>query len=209
MIHVLIADDHQIFLDGLRAVLQQEKDIKINAEALNGEQVLAALKFDPSIEILILDIEMPGMSGIEVVSRTRELYPEMKVLMLTSHNKPDLVDQLTSLQVNGYILKNKGIEQLVAAIRAIANGEHYFGQEVMATIIASKKKTGVGNNTRLTKREEEILRLIAREYTSPQIAGELYIAESTVETHRRNMISKLGVKGTLGLVRWAVENGIV
>lgn len=205
MIKIILADDHQIFLDGLQAILKSEKDIKVEAEALNGEQVLAALKH-VTVDILVLDIEMPGMSGIEAAAKVREQYPQVRILMLTMHDKKEFIDQLLKLDVEGYILKNKGTEQLVDALHAISIGGTYFGQEVMAALRPSKGKTVAAGNISLTKRETEVLKLIAKEYTSPEIAKTLFIAESTVETHRRNLISKLNVKGSLGLVRWAVEN---
>lgn len=208
MIKVLLADDHQIFLDGLQAILKGEKDIKVEAEALNGEQVLAALKHF-SVDILVLDIEMPGISGIETAAIVRQQYPQVKILMLTMHDRKEFIDQLLALDVEGYILKNKGIEQLVDALRAISIGGTYFGQEVMAALRPSKAKPMIAGSVSLTKRETEVLKLIAKEYTSPEISKALFIAESTVETHRRNLISKLGVKGSLGLVRWAVEKGYV
>lgn len=207
MIKIILADDHQIFLDGLQAILKGEKDIVVEAEALNGEQVLAALKFS-TVDILVLDIEMPGMSGIEITRKVREKYPEVKILMLTMHDKKDFIDQLLKLDVEGYILKNKGIEQLVQALRDIAKGGTYFGQEVMGALRPMKRKNVSEENVSLTKREEEVLRLIAKAYTSPEISKALFIAESTVETHRRNLIAKLGVKGTKGLVKWAVEKGL-
>lgn len=208
MINVLLADDHQIFLDGLNLILSREKDdIRVVAETLKGSEVLPLVRAHQP-DVVVLDIGMPDLSGIEVAKLLQIEYPKIPVLILTTHDQPDFVDDLLNADVQGYIMKNRGAEQLVKAIHELNAGKTYFGQEIMKVIRDSKRKQEEIKNVKLTKREEEVLRLIAREFTTPEIAEKLYIAASTVETHRRNLIAKFGVKGTLGLVRKAVEMGI-
>lgn len=207
MIKILIADDHQIFLDGLQAILHTEKDIQVVAEALTGNEVLFQLE-NHDVDIAVLDIEMPCRNGIQLSEIIREKYPAVKVLILTMHDQPQYIEQLLLHDVKGYILKNKGSEQLVLALKTIARGETYFGQELFQTLKQLHQKKKNSGEINLTRREEEILRLIAQAQTTPEIAGKLFIAQSTVETHRRNLIAKLGVKNTLGLVKWAVEKGM-
>lgn len=208
MIKVLLADDHQIFLDGLNLILSRETDsISVVAETLKGSEVINLVRAHQP-DVVVLDIGMPDMSGIEVAKQMRIEFPRIPVLILTTSDRKDYVEELFSAEVEGYIMKNKGAEQLVKAIRELAAGKTYFGQEIMRIIRDNKRKQEEVNNIRLTKREEEILKLIAREFTTPEIAEKLFIAPSTVETHRRNLIAKLGVKGTLGLVRKAVEMGL-
>ncbi|MCU0434560.1 MAG: response regulator transcription factor [Bacteroidia bacterium] len=209
MIRIIIADDHKMFIDGLSDVLKSlaGDSISIVAETNNGNEVLPLVRIHKP-EVLVLDIGMPGLTGIEVAKLMREEFPQIPVLILTYSDQPDHVEELMNSEVAGYILKTRGAEQLVMAIKELAAGRIYFSQEIMGVIRSSKRKKEEIKSVKLTKREEEILRLIAREFTTPEIADKLFIAASTVETHRRNLIAKLGVKGTLGLVRKAVEMGL-
>ncbi|MCA6364225.1 MAG: response regulator transcription factor [Bacteroidetes bacterium] len=209
MIRLIIADDHKMFIDGLNDVLKSlaGDSISIVAEANNGNEVLPLVRAHMP-DVLVLDIGMPGISGIEVAKLMRIEFPDIPILIVTYSDQSEHVDELIDVGVSGYILKTRGAEQLVLAIKELAAGRIYFSQEIMAVIRSSKRKKEEIKNVKLTRREEEILRLIARECTTPEIAEKLFIAASTVETHRRNLIAKLGVKGTLGLVRKAVEMGL-
>ena len=207
IIRILLADDHQIFLDGLRAILKAEQEIRVVAEARSGTEVIEMLD-KHLIDIVVLDIEMPpGINGIETAAMIRQRFPHVRVLMLTMHDKEELIEKLLKIPVDGYILKNKGAEQLVEAIHRLDSGRTFFSSEIMETLVKARKKPALRDEIKLTPREEEVLRLIANEFTTPEIADKLCIAQSTVETHRRNLIGKLQVKNTLGLVRWAVEKG--
>ncbi len=207
-IKVIIADDHQIVIDGLKSLLAQEENIEVVGEALNGEEVLDILK-DLDVDVAILDIEMPLLSGIEVTKIIKENFPSMKVLILSMYNTEKFVHNVIEIGADGYILKNKGKEELVLAIKYIMKGDEYFGREVEKTFRQSqKKKNDELKNVKLTKREIEVLRLIAIGDTTPIISDKLCIAHSTVETHRRNLIEKTNVRGgSKGLVKYAYENG--
>lgn len=207
-VKVVIADDHQIVIDGLKSLLDKEDSIEVVGEALNGKDVLAIIE-KAEVDLVVLDIEMPLLSGIEVTKIIKEKYPTIKVLILSMYNTEKFVRSVIEIGADGYILKNKGKEELVLAIKYIADGEEYFGREVEKTFRTSqRKKDDELKNVKLTKREIEVLKLIATGKTTPKISEQLYIAHSTVETHRRNLIEKTGVDGgSKGLVRYAFENG--
>lgn len=206
-VKILIVDDHQIFLDGLQAILKNERDIEVVAEARSGNNALTLLK-EHRIDIVVMDVEMDDKDGIETATEIRMTYPHIKILMLTMHDRGEIIDKLISIPVEGFILKYKGAEQLVEAIRKLSSGRTHIGHEITEELIRYRRGKSKNEDVKLTPREIEVLRLIASEYTTPEISGLLHIAQSTVETHRRNLIGKLGVKSTLGLVKWAVENGI-
>ena len=209
MIQVVIADDHQIVLDGLKSLLRYEKDIKVIGEALNGIKLLELLKTQQA-DIAVIDIDMPLMNGIETTKEIRARYPAIKILILSMYNDNNYISRLIESGASGYILKNKGKEELVSAIRKIAEGGQYLGDAVIKTLMdemQKPKKNIDDNKVPLTKREKEVLILIANGKTTPIIADKLCIANSTVETHRRNLIDKLGVANSKELIKFAFENG--
>lgn len=208
-IKVVLADDHQIVIDGLKSLLKEEDKIQVVGEALNGEEVLRIIK-EVAVDVVVLDIEMPKLSGVEVTKTIKKDFPNIKILILSMYNNERFVQSLIELNVDGYILKNKGKEELVLAIKCIAEGEEYFGREVNKTYRASqKRKSKVEQKIRLTKREKEVLKYIAEGYTTPMISEALFIADSTVETHRRNLIEKTNVPNSKALIRYAIDNGLV
>lgn len=209
-VKVVIADDHQIVIDGLKSLLNQEESIEIVGEAQNGQEILSILE-KTEVDLAVLDIEMPLLSGIETTKIIKEKYSNVKVLILSMYNTEKFVRSVIEIGADGYILKNKGKEELVLAIKYIVNGEEYFGREVEKIFRTSqRKKDDESKNIKLTKREIEVLKLIAMGKTTPIISEELHIAHSTVETHRRNLIEKTGVNGgSKGLVRYAFEKGYV
>ena len=206
MIHILIADDHEIVVEGLRSLLKNETNIKIVGEANNGKDVLPILdKYE--VHVAVLDISMPKMDGVELTSYMRKNYPDVKILILTMHNEIGFIRRIIEAGAHGYILKNKGKEELVKAINTLHNGSEYLGTEVTNTLFSSIRNNNVYGEIKLTKREKEVLKLIANSYTTPKISEKLHIAPSTVETHRRNLIEKTGAENSKGLVRFAIENG--
>lgn len=212
-IKVIIADDHTIVLDGLEALIKTTDDIKVIGRAHNGHHALQILDLNqPDVDVVVLDIDMPVMDGLEATRKIKDAYPDIKVLILTMHNKESFIKEIITIGASGYILKNRGSNELLSAIRAVYNGGEYFGKSVTDTLIQSiqnQKKVAQQITTKLTKRETEVLRLIGAGLTTKKISGTLNIADSTVETHRRNLIDKLGVGSTKGLVRYAVEHDIL
>ena len=209
-IRVIIADDHQIIIDGLKSLLIGQDSIEVVGEALDGEGALRVIK-DNHVDVAILDIQMPVLSGIEVTKIIKGKYPNTKVLILSMFNTDKYVQSVIDIGADGYILKNKGKEELVLALKCIASGDEYFGREVEKTFRHSqKRKNNELRNVKLTKREIQVLKLIAMGDTTPIISEKLFIAHSTVETHRRNLIEKTGVSGgSKGLVKYAFENNYV
>jgi len=206
MIKVLIADDHHIVVEGLTSLLENESDIHIISTAKNGEDVLPILQ-NSQIDVAILDISMPKIDGVELTKYIKANYPNTKILILTMHNEIGFIRRIIESGAHGYILKNKGKEELVRAIHSLYEGNEYLGEEVTKTLFSSIRNSNMYGEIKLTKREKEVLKLIADSYTTPKIAIALNIAHSTVETYRRNLIEKTGVKNSKGLVKFAIENG--
>ncbi|QTE23287.1 response regulator transcription factor [Polaribacter cellanae] len=206
MINIIIADDHEIVVEGLHSLLENEEGIAIVGEAYNGEEVIPLLESN-AVDVAVLDISMPKMDGIDLTKFIKSNYPKVKILILTMHNEIGFIRRIIEAGAHGYILKNKGKEELVRATQALYNGNEYLGEEVTKTLFSSIRNTTVYGEIQLTKREKEVLKLIANSYTTPKISDELNIAPSTVETHRRNLIEKTGVKNSKGLVKFAIENG--
>lgn len=208
-IKVMLADDHQVVLDGLTALINATKDIEVIEVAHNGFHALKVLEAH-AVEVAVLDIKMPVMDGLKATKEIKAKYPETKVLVLTMYNNERFIKEIIGSGASGYILKNKSGNQLVEAIRAVYHGEEYFTQAVTDTLIEGlrKKKKGATYQAKLTTREKEVLQLIVEGNSSREISEKLFIATTTVETHRRNLIEKLGVKGTKGLIKYAVENNL-
>lgn len=206
MIRIVIADDHEIVVEGLSSLFENEKDIVILGKAKNGSEVIPILQNHP-VDVAVLDISMPEMDGIELTKFIKANFPKVKVLILTMHNEIGFIRRIIEAGAHGYILKNKGREELVNAIKSLYEGKEYLGEEVTKTLFSSMRGTQVYGVIQLTKREKEVLKLIANGFTTPQISESLHIAASTVETHRRNLIEKTGVDNSKGLVKFAIKNG--
>lgn len=204
MIKILIADDHKITVDGLTAFLEHEDNFDIVGQALNGEEVIDILHNTP-VDIAILDIEMPGMDGIETTKMIKQRFPNTKVLILSMYKRRDFILNLFNLGVNGYLLKNRGSEELVSAINTIYKGGPYFPLEIMKTITEPASSQPV-ETPNLTDRELEILCLVAEAHTAKKIGTLLHIEKVTVETHIRNIKGKLGLNRNGELIRYAFQN---
>jgi DNA-binding NarL/FixJ family response regulator len=208
MTNILLADDHQMITDGIKALLADEGQIKIVGEARNGLQVLDILKREGrNIHVIVLDINMPGMDGIETSRRIRREYPWVRILILSMYDKPGFIQQLIKAGVSGYILKNTGKDEFLTAITKIMNNEEYFSKEVTDSVLKSYRSHMNEGTAELTKREQEILKLLANAHTTQEIAEKLFISPHTVDTHRKNLLSKLNLKSTPALVKYALENG--
>lgn len=211
MIKVLLADDHEMITDGLKSILKNEINIEVVATVSNGEDAVNYIEKN-KVDVAILDINMPKMTGIEATKLIIENALETKVLILSMYDTMEFIDELIEAGCQGYILKNKGQEELVKAINRVYNGKPYFGERVQERIMEQRMSSAGKLKEKeviLTTRELEVLKLIAQEFTTPEISKKLFIGESTVNTHRRNLISKLEVKSSLGLVSYAWKKGIV
>ena len=213
-IKLLLTDDHQMLLDGIRSLLRKEKDIEIVAEATNGKTALEILQqhanTENPIDVLLTDISMPEMDGIELTRLAKLRFPELKVLVLTMHNERALIEQMLAVEAEGYVLKNIGRRELIQAIKKVAEGSSHYSPEVLEVIMQKKKGEQQETATNsLTKRETEIVRLICKEYSSAEIAETLFISTRTVETHRKNILNKINVKNIVGLIKFAFQNQLV
>ncbi len=206
-----------MIIDGLRALLGKETDIQICATAHDGRQLLSLLPHTQA-DLIVLDLSMPpGMGGLATTRLLREHYPDQRVLILTMYNTREHISDLIGAGAHGYILKNAGREEFIAAIRRVARGGTYFSQEVVNTMLTPLRPPATpaaptaeaASIAELTKREMHILRLIAAEYTTSEIGEALAISTHTVETHRRNLLRKLNVRNAAGLVRFAVEHHLL
>lgn len=209
---LLIVDDHQMLLDGIRALLQDENQFEIIAEAHNGTQALSLLK-ENEIDIVLTDINMPEMDGITLAQKIHAEFPDTKIIALSMFSERQTIRDMVDAGVSGYILKNTGKEELVSALTKIAAGGLYFGDEVtnemMRMMNEPEKSDDKQNQVNLTLREREILKLISKEYSNSQIANELFISERTVETHRKNIFRKTNTKSIVGLIKYAYEHQLV
>lgn len=212
MTKIYIADDHQIFIDGISSLLTGQSDLEIVGSANNGQELLDALKTTP-VDLVLLDVNMPVMDGKEALKNILQLYPNIKVLMLTMHDSGLQIEKLMKAGAHGYLLKNTGKEELLKAIDAIMKGEPFYSEEVSKKVMEGLMRKQAQSNTvtevELTPREKEVLTEIANELTTTEIADKLCISHHTVESHRKNLISKLQVRGATGLVKYAILNGFV
>lgn len=209
---IVIADDHHILLDGLKAMLHKQKDIEVVGLYANGQDLFDDLR-NTMPDVAIVDINMPGMNGEELTTKIKEFYTTIQVIALSMYDDATHIMDMIEAGVSGYLLKNVNDKELVDAIRMVANGKMYFSSEVSEKIttlvIRQQKKLDQPEEPRLTERELEILKLIAEEYSNAEIANTLFISERTVETHRKNMLRKTNNKTIVGLLKYALEKQII
>ncbi len=211
MIRVLLVDDHTILREGLRALLSYYPDIEVVGEAGDGAEAIECVKrFSP--DVVLMDIAMPGMNGLEATRRIHQEYPNTRILILTQYEDQPYVMPLLRAGASGYVLKRALGADLVHAIRLVAQGESFLYPPIASTVLKElcqseepTSRSGEG----LTQREQEILRLVARGETSRQIAAALKISVKTVEWHRENIMRKLKVSSAVELVRYAIQHGLV
>jgi DNA-binding NarL/FixJ family response regulator len=208
MINILIADDHQLLIDGIKTTLTGVEEIQVVAEVYNGYQVLEKLDAGLKVDVILMDINMPKLDGLNCTKMVRKKYPEVKILALSQYDEKRFVKQMVKNGASGYLLKDSGKDELVKAIHEVHNHGSYFSERLSIRLINQELKM---ENTsalfpKLTDRELEVLRLIGKEFSSQEIADKLFISFHTVESHRANLMLKAGVKNTAGLIRWATEN---
>ena len=209
---VLIADDHTIVRSGVRLLLQAEPDIEVVGEALNGDKALAlAESLRPNV--ILMDIAMPGMDGLEATRQIKARFPDMHVLVLTMHRSDEYFFEMLKAGASGYVLKGAETNELIGAIRAVARGEVFLYPTMAKQLLQdylNRLKEGAGlPQPTLTPREKEILRLLAEGYSNKEIAEHLIVSPSTIHSHRANLMRKLNLSSRHDLIQYARERGLI
>ncbi len=203
-IKLLLVDDQKMFLDGISAFLESDESFEIIGTALNGEMAIESIdKYEP--DVVVLDIEMPVMNGIEAAEIILKKHSNVKILILTMYNRKDFIMKLMGIGVHGYLLKNKSKEELMAAIHNVYRGQAHFSLEVLQKAV--NPGTMLDKEVKLTDREVEILSSLGDGLTTREIAAKLFISEPTVNTHRRNLLRKLEFSSDKHLIRYSIKKG--
>ena len=208
MIRLCITDDHPLIMEGLRMIFQQQADIEVIGTCSNSKELFEWLEEDNRPDIILMDINMPGMNGIEACGQVMRLYPGIRVIGLSMLAESHLIRLMLRNGAVGFLHKNAGPDEIVNALVEVMKGNTYFSQEVSAVLLATGNNHQRVSNApfpKLSNREQEVLKMILNEKTTQEIADALFISFGTVETHRRNIMMKLGVRNTAGLVRVAIE----
>jgi DNA-binding NarL/FixJ family response regulator len=208
---ILLADDHTLVRRGLRLILDAEPDLEVTAEASDGaEAVKLALSTD--VELAILDISMPRMTGLQAASELQQRRPDLRILILSMHESEQYLYKALKAGASGYVVKRAADHDLVDACRAVIRGEPFLYPDAVVELIKDHlRRAGNGEQARdpLTPRETEVIKLVAESYTNRQIAEALVISENTVERHRANILEKLGLHDRVELTRYAIRNGLI
>jgi two-component system response regulator NreC len=213
MLKVFITDDHELYLEGLVLLLNKQSGIQVVGSALTGKELLQKLE-STEVDILLLDVHLPDTGEEELLKKIRTVHPQLKILYLTIMRGTRYIHKLIRHDIHGYILKNTSIEELVKALNSVSEGKKYFSKEINIIDTDQDFRNTVTIEDRkvdeiLSKREIEVLTLICKEYSNSEIAEKLFLSVSTVETHRKNLIAKLGVNNTVGLVKFALRNNLI
>ncbi len=216
-IKIFVVDDHRLFVEGICSLLADEKRFEVVGYSLSGHDFLDIIN-ETEIDVYLIDINMPELSGIELTKEILMRRPEARILALSMYKHFNYVEKMIKSGASGYVLKSAGIKELSTAVKSVASGDKFFGkeiQEILHNKIGGKssfdvnEKTSHTSRVSLSPRETEILSLIAQEFTTQQIAQKLFISERTVETHRKNIFSKIRAKSVIGLSKYAIQHGLI
>jgi len=213
-IKILLADDHQIVLDGLKSLLSDINDFEVIGAVSNGKDAVDFIATKEKPDIAVLDIDMPVMNGINATREIKKNFNGVRVLTLSMHNEKGVIQTLMDAGADGYILKNSSREELEKGIRAICRGETFFSTDVTMSLLNQSTEITANNEIPeevkdLTEREVEILKLVAEGYSNKEIGERLFISHRTVDTHRTNLMKKMDVHNVAGLIRIALKSGLV
>lgn len=208
MINIAIVDDHQLFGQGLSSLLETFEEFTITGLFNDGKTFLEHLD-GSTTQIVLMDIDMPVMNGFAAARKAREMQPDLKIILLSMHNDYGTIDEGLKLGIHGFLLKNVGKEELKLAVETVMGGSDYFADEIKNVLVKGHRSPHMSSPVTLTPREQDILRLIAEECSSQEIADKLFISTNTVETHRKNLLVKTGCKNSVGLVKFAMENKLI
>ncbi|SIS73107.1 two component transcriptional regulator, LuxR family [Zobellia uliginosa] len=206
---IIIVDDHKMFIDGLTSIFEDINSIDIVLKTDKPKTVLKFLKHTDHIDLMISDITMPEMNGIELSRCIKKDFPQVKMLMVSMHNNPSMFHQLKQNGVDGYVQKNASKAELLKAVKTILEGKSYFSDSIVKAYKESLFTVQETKQSHLSTRELQVLKLIAREYTTNEIADKLFISKHTVETYRKNLLLKLDAKNLAGLTKHAIYLGLI
>lgn len=208
MIKIAIADDHDLVREGLESLLKDTEDINPVILAKNGRELLDLMN-EGSVHVVLLDIDMPELNGVETTRELKRIFPDVRILILTMHDEKHFIQQLIGEGAHGYLLKNSSRDELTTAIRLVYSGKNSFSGEVTMKLAASVDSEVSTELSELTSREMEILTQIAKGKSNKEIGEELFISHRTVDTHRTNLMKKLDVNNIAGLIRIAYRNKLI
>lgn len=212
MTPIILVDDHHIIIDGLKTILSIQQEFEVVATADNGQQALALIDEFPETEIVLADINMPNLKGLELCKILKKQHSHVKVIFLTMHDSQAIIHSALDVEADGYLLKNSDTNVLMESLQKVRDGGTCYDQQILPIIkerISREKWQNKKDFTMLTNRELEILILLTREFTSEEIASKLYISKKKVDNHRASLLEKTGCKSTIGLVKFALSVGIV
>jgi DNA-binding NarL/FixJ family response regulator len=204
MIKIIQVEDHSLVTEGVRAFIAAESDMEYAASCNSGENLVQVLQCRQP-DVILMDINLPDTTGIELCKLIKDKYPGIVVLALSINNQPGIIRKMTESGASGYVLKDASRQEIIEAIRTVAKGKTYFSRSVSMAL----RKTDAADLPPLTRREREVLELIADGYTNPQIAESLFVDVTTIDFHRKNMLSKYKVKNTAALIKVAVSNNLI
>ena len=213
-LRIMIVDDHQLIVDGLISLLSEQEGVESVLGFTNGKQAIEQLEKKP-VDVVLADVNMPEISGIELTSIITSRFPGVKVIALSMHDDSAMISRMIGAGASGYVLKSTHISELMEAIETVATNAKFLSREVQSIIMQNIYTYNDPINTieprvvSLTPRESEILNLIAKEFTNEEIAERLFISERTVETHRKNIFVKTQTKTIVGLMRYAMEHNLI
>lgn len=200
---IAIVDDHEIFLRGLEALLKTQANFEVKHTFLSGKELLEKLPLE--VDLLLLDVQLPDIKQVELLEKIRETHPDIPVVYLTLYRGNRYFNRLEKIGIQGYLLKDSPMEELVQALNTVLKGENYYQDRYGLNDQNTVTMPAENMHKLLSQREIEILQLVSQEYSSAQIAERLFISVSTVDTHRKNLMIKLGVENTVGLIKLAVK----
>ena len=207
MIKIMLADDHEMFRSGIKVLLNDIEEFEVTAEAADGAEVMEQLRhIEP--DVLLLDINMPVLNGIEATKKIKDLYPHLNILILSMYDDADYYDTLIDLGVNGFVLKESSIQELKSAINSVVKGKSYFSQTLLLNIL-EQQHNEEQSEIIFTAREKEIIQLMAEGLSSHEIGDKLFISYKTVERHRSNLLSKTNCSNSLKLVVYCIKHGLI
>jgi DNA-binding NarL/FixJ family response regulator len=210
MTKIILADDHQLFIEGVRTVLNEIQEIEITATVNNGSELMEKIR-STAVDLVLLDLNMPKLDGLKCLQEIKKEKPQIKVLVLTNYSQPELMDEVKQLKADGFMIKNSTASELRQAVVRILAGEKLFFEAHKPGMLDERSYffDDFLKKFKLTRREVDIIRLVCREFSSKQIAAELHLSEFTVNTHRKNIQRKLNVKNVAGMVAFAKEHQLV